>query len=517
MQSGGGGSSAAEPSRYPLELVSPRQSGTAPSNDVGTENIPAAHPIFFNYPGEEYEWPIVVIGGAPPFEVSVTGDAALAWRTDPNGRQYPVVYLANPSASFTYAISVTDAEDTTVTSGTVSVTRGTTGWRFFDSAAGNDSWNGTSPTFVSGTTGPWATPQMLYSGSTAGLRCIWNGTFNFNGMTPDPGNSTGQFTPPGNTKLFAFNGSSQSVQWMIKTGGTFVWDMGNVPGVTQAPFINMQGTTTYPIVTKGMRLTNLYHCGFRIGTQNNHYMTHFKLEVDTIDQLVDGANSSAMMYSASGAGNQQYTAIIAGNFHDNAAGGQKSYTQHKSLVANCRFDGAIDGPDIKGDHERWEYREVFILNTTEDNHGGLFGNMQTANGGEARFCYIDRTGVTNGEALSVNEGDTGGAGAGETHVYRNTLVGFVVVRGLPNDQGPYYFDNNVIVNSDSGYTDRIALSGTPGTNVMNYGEESGTNLVGAVADNIVDVNGDLQGSYLTSNGPATATPKGHMASPWVIP
>ena len=40
--------------------------------------------------------------------------------------------------------------------------------------------------------------------------------------------------------------------------------------------------------------------------------------------------------------------------------------------------------------------------------------------------------------------------AGVTHIYRNTFVGRVSVRNTDTADGPFYFTNNVIVNSDAG-------------------------------------------------------------------
>ena len=56
---------------YPLELISPRAAGTAPT--AGLAVIPGGHRIFKAYPGVPYNIRVAVTGGAYPFTYSLSG------------------------------------------------------------------------------------------------------------------------------------------------------------------------------------------------------------------------------------------------------------------------------------------------------------------------------------------------------------------------------------------------------------------------------------------------------------
>lgn len=100
----------AEPARYPLELVSPREAGTSPSPDDGSPAIPAGHRIFRAYPGLEYNIRAVVLGGSYPFRFELS-DAPAGMTIDSRTGE---IRWPKPSGEQSRpTITVTDAEGTT--------------------------------------------------------------------------------------------------------------------------------------------------------------------------------------------------------------------------------------------------------------------------------------------------------------------------------------------------------------------------------------------------------------------
>ena len=102
--------------------------------------------------------------------------------------------------------------------------------------------------------------------------------------------------------------------------------------------------------------------------------------------------------------------------------------------------------------------------------------------------------IRSGDALQINNDSM----AKTIHIYRNTLVGRVLVSSTDSVDGPFYFINNVIVNTDSG---------TPAGSHITYEEVSApnrviqtNNLVGSPSDNIVDANGNLTAAYAAYRG-----------------
>ena len=165
------------PSEYPLELVSPRAANTSPSAESGTPNISTSHRIFKAYPGIEYNIRAVVIGGSYPYTFSLTNEPSGMTIDDITGE----ITWTNPTANASPTIYVTDAEGTTISSQwDINVT--TTGWRFVDSINGNDSWDGTTPSFVSGSTGPWQTLSKVRTSGGTNFIYFRGGTYSTSGM-----------------------------------------------------------------------------------------------------------------------------------------------------------------------------------------------------------------------------------------------------------------------------------------------------------------------------------------------
>jgi hypothetical protein len=102
------------------------------------------------------------------------------------------------------------------------------------------------------------------------------------------------------------------------------------------------------------------------------------------------------------------------------------------------------------------------------------------------------------------------------YIYRNTFYG--VVSAINFDAaGPVEWRDNVIINSEAGGNwAKIFESNIGSTTGWVYGTNAATadgNLLGVAADNIISpTTGQLQGSHLTNNGPASGNPKGFQLS-----
>jgi hypothetical protein len=95
--------------------------------------------------------------------------------------------------------------------------------------------------------------------------------------------------------------------------------------------------------------------------------------------------------------------------------------------------------------------------------------------------------------------------SGQIFYYRNTGIGrWNVENSGPNSTGPFDFYRNIIINDvGAGQTDRITVSSGDRSTIAVQ-----DNLAEATTAGVLDANLDLQGAYLTSYGPTTATPRG---------
>jgi hypothetical protein len=97
--------------------------------------------------------------------------------------------------------------------------------------------------------------------------------------------------------------------------------------------------------------------------------------------------------------------------------------------------------------------------------------------------------TTTGQALSVNQANDS---AGIYHIYRNTFYGTTILNSIDSNNGPYYMNNNVIVNTNN---PQISCDGTACGSQVVEGSAPNTNLKGAPSDGIVYLDGTLQPAY----------------------
>jgi hypothetical protein len=468
------GAPEAERANYPLELVSPRAAGTSPSDEKGTPNIPAGHRIFRAYPGIEYNIRAVVIGGSYPYRFDLS-DAPRGMTIHPRTGE---IRWASPAGErVTPTVTVTDAEgDRRVSSWTITVTAD--GFRFVDAVRGSDDQPGTLEK-------PWKSLARIKSAGAAGEVVYFRqGTYRTTGMQTGGGDTW--------TRV-EFNGRVHPVQWLAYPGEQAVID-NDYSKTDRGRFIRLSGSDASPVYLDGLEITNSWHIGLQFGSGSCDYAVFRRLSIHDIAEGIDGANSAGIMTLTSPADPSWYSAFQDNDFHHNAPGGIKQYSQRKLLWEDCRFRDSGDGPDLKSDVFRFEVRGCAFYNNRQS-YAGLFGNMHPARGGqvtgEVRFNRMLCGDSPTVLAMDVNQDGLAGA----IHLYRNTFVGTVRVRNTDGEDGPFYFSRNVIVNSNAG-KDRITLEQVSDVARVRYAD----NLTGTPGDRIVDGEGNLTEAYKSYRG-----------------
>lgn len=471
-----------EPARYPLELVLPRAADSSPAAGDGSPAISAGHRIFRAYPGLEYNIRAVVLGGSYPFQFRLTTAPAgmtIDARTGEIRWPEPAGVSAQPT------ITVTDAEGTVRTS-TWEIRVAAEGFHFVDAARGDDANRGTREK-------PWKTLAPLKANpSPGGVVYLRGGTYQTASLQP-----TGD--DAGGWKRAEFNGRVHPVQWIAYPGEKPIIDCGyrNDAGPGKATgargkemgwFIRLQGAANNPVYLDGLQFVKARHIGLQFVSGVGDFAVFRRLEFQQIQEVIDGGNSAGIMTLTSPQRPSWYSAFQDIDFHHNACGGIKQYSQRKLLWEDCRFRDSGIGPDLKSDVARFEVRRCDFTGNSEA-HAGLFGNLHPARGrditGEIRF---NRMLCRRPEQIAMEVNQDGLAN--EIHLYRNTFVGVVRVLNTDREDGPFRFERNVIINADSGREGIILENSSDASRIM-----AKENLLGSPADSIVDGEGKLLGPH----------------------
>jgi hypothetical protein len=497
--------------------------------------LPSGHRMRRQHPSVPYNVRVTVVHGAYPFTYALTANVPSGMGIDSSTG---VITWATPVAG-TYSnieVTVTDAEEAVATE-TWTLTVGTSGHKFIDIVAGNDTTGDGS--FAT----PWASLDKAYDSAAAG-DILWikgPGTYLLTGLPQD-------------------GGESNPLEWKVH------WDVGDRSTIfigygSSKPIIDFEHNQSYcdagslPTCPSLTRETARFHMvGDTTWIDNievhNSFIMAFQMEADaallgwTVRRVdfdgagpgYNGSNGAMVMSQSMGAGTtprygSYFGENTATNFHgvtgqpEQNVDAVKLYTEEYALIAdnvvpsgsNTIFftDGVIA---VKGgvlDHIEIRANDLTMVGCA------LGGNMTTATDFECRFNLFRVSGTdpnTGEPPLALHTGQGPGSPV-RNNYYRNTFVGGRVrIRDDTTAVGPYTFTRNVIVNEDgaqliphfcdghpstSGWADCFGLSDT---NTI----EDVDNLKGNAAAGIVDANGELQGSYLTDHGPTTAAPRGHM-------
>lgn len=451
---------------YSLELVSPRAVGTAPIS--GGPAITGGNRIFKAYPGIEYNIRAVVIGGAYPYTFAL-GNAPSGMTI--NSRTGEIRWPNPTGSTATPTITVTDGEGTSRSSPwTIAVT--TAGFKFIDAANGSASGTGAIGS-------PFRTLSDLYTNTNS------NGTdivyFRSGTYTPQnlPRTSVGTAWERVEVE------GRMSNMWIAYPGESPMIDFGFVPNVDAGVILRFNGDNAY---IDGFQTRNSRVIGFQILIGDYAVFRRLRMrDLNTIRANLDGSNSAFIMCVTGGAGNYGDYLTIQDSEFANAPSdlALKTYTQRKMLIEDNNLHDLHYGTELKADMPQFTYRGNRHYNIPGRAIGG---NMhESATSGEILFNLVLGSGSE--AALDVNQDGM----ARRIDIYRNTFVGRVRVRNTDLLDGPFRFQNNVIVSNDPGTSllSRILLESV--SDLLRITQLN--DLTGAPSAGIVDAAGNLTANY----------------------
>lgn len=446
-------------SNYPLEIIQPK---------AGLNTL---NRFYKAYPGLEYNVRMAVIGGTYPYTYSLASAPAGMIINSTTGE----INWPNPIASGTpYNITarVLDSELSEQTvSWTILVT--TTGFRFIDSV------NGTLAT--AGGTGsisnPWKSFIDIYEGNdyASKSRNSYAGEFlYFRNGTYTVGDGYRE-EDSGINVPFVNNYKPQV--WLAYPG--------------ENPVINLQPAYIH-IYSGG---SNLYFDKLEFNVTGNargkgvqidsggSNVTFRKNTFHGITNGYIGGNNALLFIGDAGKGN--FWSIQDNIGYDvNLGYWLLGYSANKVLVENNYvYNVEIHSISPKLNTSMWFIRGNRVFGTS--NNGILVQYYATSTDIEISHNFVK---MTTGKAVRLNsESVTTG---GKVYVLRNTLLGGVEAIRTTSTNGPFYFNNNVIINETT-YQDKIQRTSIDDASRLIIQN----NLTGNSSANIVDSNGNLTTDY----------------------
>jgi hypothetical protein len=481
---------------YPLELAMPRAANTSPAS--GMPAISPNHRIFWAYPGLEYNIRPVVVGGLYPYTFSIS-NAPAGMTID--ARTGLIRWPSPPSSgSVTPTITVRDSENTTVSS-PWTITVDASRFIFLDSVNGRE-FDAANP--GTGTiSNPFRRIRDLYSGSVYASKTISThvnkiayfrtGTYFIDGYIEDANPSGGY------AGRMAVLDTAKPVAWIAYPGETATIDgqctgvspqIGTRPcnyGVHIAMYGN--GNNTY---IDALRFRNMSVHAFRTAGTGN-YQVFRRNQMNLLGPTLPGVNEGFITTITSGSQQMGAYLTIQDNVFENIDRGScvKLYTTQRTLIEDNVCRNVYDS--VGNDSEGFALKGGPLFRITVRNNNiydidqkGIGGNMNQLQSAELLYNRISNARLN---ALDINQDGL----AGPVWVYRNTIVGQAKVRNTDTTDGPFYFQNNVIINSDPG--SHIVVEGSTPSRVI-----GSNNLVGAASGGIVDGNLNLTSAYASYVG-----------------
>ena len=439
------GTTTAPTADYALEIIQPRAS-------LSTTNR-----FYKQYTGVEYNVRLGVIGGVYPFTYSLT--------TKPTGMTIDAntgeITWSNPiEAGSPHSITAQvtdDAGSTQSVSWTLTVT--TSGFKFVDSVSGNDANAGTLAA-------PWQTLEKIGDAASSDFIYFRAGTYS-------------------TTQQNSWDGSVNPVVWMAYPGETVNFDFAN-----GAFFVQNASN-------------RLFVDGFNIDTNANSQqrgisyvgsLSNITFRRNAFTGLTNGTagNNPSYMFSTQSSVRGEYTVI---QDNTNTEGTNSTfylgYANSKVLVEDNTITGTVTSTAItpKDGNNLW-----FIRGNTTDIDGSSVKVQEYDSQGHGKGPVVIE--YNNFKSVNANCISAAMYAQDDTVICkRNTVRGRFYVRPTSGTDPLFQTENNVIINDDdAGYTDRIRTGPEGDQGRITYVD----NLVGVTSDNIVDANGDLQGTYRTT-------------------
>ncbi len=391
-----------------------------------------------------------------------------------------------PRTSLPYAVTVqvSDAENATTTvNWTITVTAN--GFHFVDAhaAAGSDG----------SIAHPWRGWTDFYKGHTD--TSYNNGEFIYF--------RTGTYTLP---KSLSYGDAAGSLRIMLHThprvylaypGETVIFDQenGNTPAHLYIP-----GSDNYYF--DGIHFDNGYGFGIEVWGGDNFIVRHCAFT--NYGNGSQSANQSAISFrnDALQPDHTQgfeppvddnafklYAVVQDSSFENIASGGIENYGLKYALYEDNRFNGiGFSAINLKSTDSRTTIRKNYI--GTSDNYGISIFAQYYANDTEIVFNFIESL-VRIGEYEGIQ-------GPGVTYIYRNTINNQIHLQYIQDDDGPFYFENNVIVNTTP--SDHIRDQTPEHWSITANRSIVNDNLFGVPKDDIINIDGTLSDSYVAYRG-----------------
>lgn len=447
-----------------LEITNIKASGT------GTPAIPSTNRIFRAYTGIEYNIRAAVIGGLYPYTYSLSGQPS---GMTINSRTGEISWQNPQSSSGTITLTVTDSESTTATA-TWAITVGTStdDFIFVDASY--------SETETGSITQPYSSLASMLAGETNNNKIVYfrAGTYqmiDYNSVSDHVMNMEASprtlLAYPGESVIFQGDGTGANAYRIYAMNGPFYVD-----GIEFNDCVN--------------------YCFF---TDNDSYHTFRRntFEGLTVDTAVN--NNMGFIYW-SNSGSPGRFSVVQDNEFSHWAGSSaigSMYYMDKTLIEN-NYIHDTDGASISGINNgiSLKYGSDYSTirgNIVSMNSGNLFGGMNAMFNAsdDIEICYNFFNAPNRGGPFLDYDGAQGRA-----WLWRNTFVGDVSWRTYTG--GPYYLNNNVIVNPNTPFDVFVMEDFISHPNYFTISQLDLTqtdNLKGLPAAGIVDTAGKLTESY----------------------
>ncbi len=442
--------------------------------------LDADNRIYRAYTGIPYEIHADAVGGSWPYTYSLSNapagmtiEAGPCTVIGPTCTAGTITWPNPTSTASNITVTIRDKDGDQVTgtwSITVSTTIGANGFCFL-SPSGNDSTGNGSLTT------PYQTLSKAADSCGAhSILYLRAGTYVTTGIagatSPDEGSDCNITT--------TWSETSRPIIWLGYPGETAVVNFGSAGGMVEC--IMTQGENTW---LDHLELANIGSIGFKFNIRNGFGVVARNLNAHDLLHGASGNNSSFLMWTRCDDCPSYFDTVQVSYFDDVTTHGcalklygiqyglfeTSAYSTSTSTEAILAIKGTVPHYTVRGN--------TFDADTLV----AIGGNMATAGqptGGEIYHNFCLSTGIDNGEGCitlvfaEVNP-------SAEVWVYRNTFLGHVVFAWGSTGDGPYNFNDNVILNN-------VAASGSCPQYITCYGPPTDYTVLVLNADNVFGAN-----------------------------